>query len=101
VNDPLTEGPEYELLSKMMDICNGAPHDMVKSVAMNLMIHAIRQSVPTRREAEAELDDWTGRAKSLLLDHHYDLVTGLRRTVFPFTQVVRAPFVVNENKFFR
>jgi hypothetical protein len=101
VNDPLTEGPEYELLSKMMDICAGASMDLVKSLAMNLMVHCIRQSTPTRREAEAELDDWTGRAKTLLLDHHYDPVSGMRRSVFPFTQVVRAPFVVNENKFFR
>ena len=66
-------------------------------MAVNLLGNAIRQSVPYRKQAEAIFDELTGNAKTLLLDKHYDAVTGKRRSVFPFTQVIEAPFHVERD----
>jgi len=53
----------------------------------------------TRAAVEQEFDLLCGKTKSVLLGH-YDGVTGLRKTVFPFQQVIQAPLVVDEDTIF-
>ena len=75
-----------------MDVTSEGRHAFAWSVAINLLVNSIRQCTARRKDAEAILDELHGRTKSTLLDMHYDPVTGLRRSVFPFTQVVQMPF---------
>jgi hypothetical protein len=99
MNDPLQgQGPERELFKQVAALCHEQPQQLVLAVAVNLICNVIRQSTSTRKAAEESIDELFGRAKTLLLDKHYDPVTGLRRSVFPFTQVVRPPFHAEPNK---
>ena len=93
MNDPLnTQGPERELFDAAIKLMLGKPLQLVWQVCMNLLVNSIRQSVAKRADAEAIFDELFGKAKSILLDVHYDPVTGKRRSVFPYTQVAQAPF---------
>jgi hypothetical protein len=101
MKDPLqTNGVPKQLWEAIVKHCETAPADVVFNVAVNLLVNAIRATVPERKDAERLIDAVTVRAKHILLEFHYDAVTGKRRTVFPFTQVAQAPFHVNENKIF-
>jgi hypothetical protein len=101
MKDPLqTEGAERELFKAVTALCNDKPQELIWSVWINVLVNSIRQRVPYRKDAEAKVNELFGLTKKLLLDIHYDSVTGQRRSVFPFTQVIEAPFVVNESKIF-
>jgi hypothetical protein len=93
MNDPLIGLPEQEraLFDAFRQAAAGKNVDAVIGASLNMLINVIRQMEPTRKEAEARFDMLFGRAKTLLIDKHYDSVTGKRRTVFPFTQVVSMP----------
>lgn len=101
MKDPLTTGPasELELWNRIQQQMQGASLEVARSIAVNLLVNAVRQSVPFRANAEAAINELFGRAKSMLLDH-YDPTTGRRRSVFPFTQVIEAPFHVEKDKVF-
>ncbi len=58
---------------------------------VNILVNAIRQSQPTRGQAEARFDELFGRTKQVLLDH-YDAL-GRKRGIFPYDQVVEMPHV--------
>lgn len=102
MNDPLksSDNREQQLFLQIAEIMHGVSLEMARSIAVNLFINTIRQSVPYRKDAEAIFDELTGRAKTMLLDGHYDSVTGRRRTVFAFTQVIEPPFHVEQDVFF-
>lgn len=91
--DPFIGLPEQEraLFDAFRQASAGKNVDAVIGAAINLLINVLRQMEPTRKEAEARYDMLFGRGKSLLLDRHYDSVTGKRKTIFPFTQVVQMP----------
>jgi hypothetical protein len=93
--DPLRKsGPEHEqaLFRAVSVACSGYPTEAVLGVAVNLMVNAVRQGNPRRDGAQAALDELVARARTLLLDQHYDLM-GARRNVFPFHQVVQVPLI--------
>lgn len=98
--DPLRDRPgeETELFRAMTGACHGHTTEAVVGAAVNVLVNAVRQSAPSRQQAEQLFDDLMGRTKSLLLEKHYDSVTGRRRSVFPFNQTINAPFVSNRNK---
>jgi hypothetical protein len=91
--DPLQGLPEQEraLFDAFRKAAAGKNVDAVIGASINMLINVIRQMEPTRKEAEARWDMLFGRGKTLLLDRHYDLVTGRRKTIFPFTQQVKMP----------
>jgi hypothetical protein len=91
--DPLLGLPEQErlLFNAFKQASAGKNVDAVLGAALNIIINAIRQMEPTRAEAEARYDALFGRAKTLLIDRHYDSTTGRRKTIFPFTQSVKMP----------
>ena len=97
MNDPLGEDALFKQVATLL---NGVSTEIACVLAVNLLVNAIRQSVPYRKDAEAVIDELIGRAKTVLLDKHYDSVTGQRRSVFPFTQVIEAPFHVEQDKIF-
>ena len=91
--DPLHKsGPEAEreLFRAMSAVCNGFPNEAVVGAVANMLVNAIRQSQPTKQGAADTLDRLLARIRPLLLDQHYDL-TGKRRNVFPFHQVIEVP----------
>jgi hypothetical protein len=98
MKDPVSTGSptERQLFERIASDLSGVPMQDVCGIGVNLVVNAIRQSVAKRGDAEALFNELFGRAKTVLLDVHYDSVTGNRRSVFPFTQVVQAPFH-NEN----
>jgi hypothetical protein len=91
--DPLLGLPEQErmLFELFKQAAAGKNVDAVIGAALNILINVLRQMEPTRNEAEARFDMLFGKAKTLLLDRHYDSVTGKRKTIFPFTQQVKMP----------
>jgi hypothetical protein len=100
--DPmLTSGPEAErkLFEQLGRVCNDFPREVVAGAASNLIINAIRQNFATRETAEKAFDELFGRTKSLLLDQHYDSVTGKRRNIFPFTQHIEIPLTIDKDGF--
>lgn len=93
MKDPLElQGNERELFEAVGRVMAGAPHQMVWGIALNLILNSIRQTTARRETAEAILNELFGRGKNILLDLHYDSVTGLRRGVIPHTQVIQMPF---------
>jgi hypothetical protein len=94
VSDPLKNLPQNEKL--LFDVITrasiGMPLDAVMGAAVNVLINAIRQNYPLRKDAEQKFDELFGRGKQMLLANHYDAVTGRRRTVIPHTQVVRMAY---------
>lgn len=94
MNDPLKGLPEQEraLFEVFKRAAAGKNVDCVLGAAVNILINVIRQMEPTRKEAEARWDMLFGRGKTLLIDRHYDAVTGKKKTIFPFTQQINMPF---------
>ena len=93
MKDPLdSDGAERDLFEAISKLALGKPQDVVWGASINLLINSIRQCTAQRKDAEAIFDQLFGRAKSVLLDQHYDPVTGHRRGVFPYTQVIQMPF---------
>lgn len=92
--DPLTLATpdrQRELFTRMSAVADGFGADDVVGAAVNLLVNAIRQSQPTRRQAEVRFDELFGRTKQILVDH-YDAL-GRKRGVFPYDQVVEMPLV--------
>jgi hypothetical protein len=98
-SDPLggLQGQEKILFDLFTGAASGKNLDAVLGAAVNLIINAVRQTYAKRSDAEARFDELFGRAKQILLANHYDSVTGMRRSVFPHTQVVRMPFHLEDD----
>ncbi len=99
--DPLNKvGPESEkeLFRSFSMLCDGFPSDSVINAAVNILINAVRQSQPTRSQAEKYIDELIGRTKAILLDSHYDSI-GRRKGIFPYDQHIFATHVKDSNKF--
>jgi hypothetical protein len=92
--DPLKGLPEQEraLFEIFKQASAGKNVDAVIGASINLLVNVLRQMEPTRKEAEARWDMLFGKGKTLLIDRHYDSVTGKRKTIFPFTQVVKMAY---------
>lgn len=102
MRDPLQlEGGERELFEIVGRIVAGRPQQVVWSMAINLLLNSIRQTTAKRETAEAILNELFGHSKTILLDLHYDSVTGLRRGVIPHTQVIQMPFHDEGNVIYR
>ena len=89
-----------ELFAALITRCEGMPIDQVYTIALNLLVNTIRMTTPSRKEAESVIDDIFARGKKVLLELHYDSVTGKRKTLFPFTQMVQAPFHPSETQIY-
>jgi hypothetical protein len=102
MNDPLLEaldkGTHRDVFVALMKRCEGMDVNQAYTIGVNLIVNIIRMTTPSRVEAEKVIDDIFRKSKTLLLDLHYDPVTGQRRSVFPFTQMARAPFVPSESQ---
>lgn len=96
------EAAERELLARIIPLVIGRPAQMVVGVSMNLLVNAIVQNVVSRRHAEAALDELFGKAKTIVLDQHYDPVTGKRRSIVPAApdHVIEPPFFENKSEIF-
>jgi hypothetical protein len=99
VEDPFKSLPVQE--KRLFDLFGraaiGAPLDAVMGACINMLINAIRQNFPTRKDAEQKINELFGRAKQLLLANHYDSVTGRRRSVIPHDQIIRMPYHIDDD----
>lgn len=89
--DPMsgvTPENERRLLREFGKLATGASNEVVLGAAMNLVCNVLRQSYPTFDQAMVRLDDRVGVMKNILRAS-YDQVTGKRKSVFPFDQVIR------------
>lgn len=94
-SDPLRKvntSSAEQLLMLLAPQLTGVPYDTVEEIAANLLISAIRQANPSRRGAEIKFDNLMNKVKGVLLDGHYDRVTGNRRNIFPYTQFIHAEY---------
>jgi hypothetical protein len=90
--DPLHKaGPnnQKELFRQFSQVANGFSIEDVVGATMNMLVNSVRQSNSTRASAESRWNDWTERFKEILLNRHYDSVTGKRRNVFPYEQFIQ------------
>ena len=92
--------PGSALFEEIGRVCAGRPVDEVISVALNVVLNAIRQNTAGRAEAEARLNELHGRAMDLLMSH-YDPVTDRRRSVVPFDQTISVSHVRFQSIFVR
>ena len=105
MKDPIVEAIEaapniQEVWDTLVRRLENMPMDHVYILAVNLIVHGIRMSVPYRMSAEQVVDNLFARAKAATLAH-YDSTTGKKRAVdFPYTQMLQPSFHVNESKFF-
>lgn len=91
INDPARK--IYEAFNL---IALGKDNNAVLDAALNIMVNVMRQQEASRSLAEARWNLLFARGKTLLLEKHYDSVTGKRRNVLPSTQVVQMPFFGGE-----
>jgi hypothetical protein len=94
MRDPLTQQDGAALFEKVCQLISGVPLNITRDIAVSILINSIRQGARKRSDAEAAINEIFGRAKTLLLDVHYDSVTGNPRAVFPYTQVITPPLHV-------
>lgn len=98
--DPLQNAPDQaarQLFEQFQNLSAGRTADSVIGAAVNILINAIRQMEPFRKDAEARWDALFGRGKSILMDH-YDPVTGRKKSIIPHTQVVKAAWHLEDDE---
>lgn len=97
--DPLLNAPDQaarQLFEAYQKLSAGRTADSVIGAAVNILINAIRQMDPLRKDAEARWDTLFGRGKTILMDH-YDPVTGRKKSVIPHTQIIRAAYHLEDD----
>lgn len=91
--DPLLgTGPDQQrsLFDAFSHAAGQHPVEDVIGASVNMLVNAIRQTYPQRNMAEARWLDLAGRIRELMLSH-YDSVTGRRKSIFPFDQIISVP----------
>jgi hypothetical protein len=91
--DPLhgaMEDREVQVLRDIGKALHGVPLEACANVGMNLTITAVRQAFSTWSEAEKHMKNLQGRQMQVLKDH-YDSVSGRKKGVFPYDQVIAVP----------
>lgn len=99
MKDPLKEIQGTMLMEAISQLLHNVPVNIVRDIAVSLLIDSMRQHIAHRNEAEAGINEIFGRAKDILL-MHYDSVTGLRKALFPYTQVISPPLHVDKTESF-
>ena len=79
----------------------GRPTQMVVGWAMNLLVNCDRAECRARKRRSCA-QRAVRKAKTIVLDLHYDPVTGKRRSVVPAApdHVIEAPFFENKSEIF-
>ena len=98
--DPLTRGPgaAQELFTRFSRECSkGFSHDDCIGAAANLIMNAIRQGHPKYKDADEALTGLLERCRGVLAQHYN--VNGVRRSIFPFDQVIEVPLIKFPKKF--
>ena len=89
--DPMKHAPDpqRELFDQFAALARGFPIEAVIGAALNIVANAASQAHATRAPALASYDEKVARVRAALAER-YDL-TGKRRNVFPFPQVIEVP----------
>jgi hypothetical protein len=100
MKDPTREGPpsEQQLFEAMAKVASGFSTEAVLGASINMLVNAIRQVYGKRSDAEYRMRELYGKHMELLMQH-YDPVTGRRRSVIPFTQVIAPKRFDIDNEF--
>lgn len=90
MSDPLLQNTDNarELFKSFSNISHGFNTLDVINAALNIVVNAVRQAQPTRKEAAETWDELTTRSKGLLMEG-YDS-TGRRKGIYPYTQTLIA-----------
>jgi len=97
MQDPLKPPDGFLLYEKVGQLISGAPLNVTRDIGVSILLNSIRQGIAKRSDAEAAFNEIFNRAKTLLLDVHYDSVTGNRKAVFPYTHVITPPLHVERS----
>lgn len=87
---------QRELFDKFAALARGFPIEAVLGAALNIVANAASQAHATRGPALASYDEKVAKVRVALAER-YDL-TGKRRNVFPFHQVIEVPHLDLRNK---
>ena len=75
------------LFAQVAQLMSGFGYDDVIDCSANLLINALRQKYPKRRDALEKYSEIVTKVGNLIAAN-YDPTTGNRRNVFPFTQTI-------------
>jgi hypothetical protein len=91
--DPITNCPEpaRELLYRFGRIADGHNADDVINAALNIVINQLRQIYPAKKDAGEAVDRLVAKTRQALDNHYFP--NGMRRSIFPFHQVIEVPFL--------
>jgi len=98
--DPLmkaSEKAQIELFQQFCHVANGFSTEAVVGAAINVLVNSIRQTYPSKRQAEMRFDELFGQTKQVLLDH-YDSM-GRKKGIFPYTQTIHGSLFVDKDEF--
>jgi hypothetical protein len=87
-----------QLFNEFVRVSNGRSIEDVLSACANMIANCLRQNYGRRSEVESRMKELFGRSLEILLEH-YDPVTGRRRSVVPFDQVVRPQMILSDEVF--
>jgi CO dehydrogenase/acetyl-CoA synthase epsilon subunit len=91
--DPLKTGPNAgrELADRFGKTADGFSREHVLDATASVMLDLIRQEHGNRTAAHSKLTEFADKMH-VLLDQHYDPITGKRRHVFAFDQNIAMNF---------
>lgn len=98
--DPLLKAStdaQKELFSRFCREASGFSTEAVTGAAVNVFINAIRQTYPTKKQAEVRFDELFGQLKQVLLNH-YDSVER-KKGIFPYDQTIHGNLFNPKNGF--
>ena len=78
-----------EVFESVVKLLGGMPRELVREVAVNLLVNLVRQEDKSVSAAASSVDRFAHDAKVLAAEH-YDH-TGRRRGIFPYDQRVEVP----------
>lgn len=98
----ITPDNERRLLLEFnkLAVQNAASLEIVIGASINMLCNSLRQGYPTYDKAVERLEERVGLIKNILRAS-YDQVTGNRKSIFPFEQVIRPGLLrMNDDKMF-
>jgi hypothetical protein len=85
----------FETISRASD--QFSSQDVINAAAM-LLVNALRGAYPTRAAAAAAYDEIAAKAKTFLLDAHYDSL-GRKKGIFPYDQHIHPPHFLDKDSY--
>jgi hypothetical protein len=92
----LASGNGRALFGTISRACDQFSSQDVINAAVMLLVNALRGAYPTRAAAAAAYDEIAAKAKTFLLEAHYDSL-GRKKGIFPYDQHIHPPHFLDRD----